>query len=31
MGFFGTLGRFALDVIETPVAIVKDVATLGEH
>lgn len=29
MGFFGKLTKLALDVIETPVAIVKDVATLG--
>lgn len=29
MGFFGKLTKLALDVIETPIAIVKDVATLG--
>ena len=29
MGFFGKLARLTLDIIETPVAIVKDVATLG--
>ena len=29
MGFFGKLTKLALDLIETPVAIVKDVATLG--
>lgn len=29
MGFFGSLTKLALDVIETPIAIVKDVATLG--
>jgi len=29
MGFFGQLTKLALDVIETPIAIVKDVATLG--
>ncbi len=29
MGFFGKLTKLALDVIETPVAVVKDVATLG--
>lgn len=29
MGFFGKLTKLALDVIETPIAVVKDVATLG--
>ncbi len=29
MGFFGKLALLALDVIETPVAIIKDAATLG--
>lgn len=29
MGFLGKLGRLTLDLIETPVAIVKDVVTLG--
>jgi hypothetical protein len=29
MGLFGKLLSTALDVIETPIAIVKDVATLG--
>ena len=29
MGFFGKLTRLTLDLIETPIAIVKDVATLG--
>jgi hypothetical protein len=29
MGFLGSLTKLALDVIETPIAIVKDVATLG--
>lgn len=29
MGFFGKLTKLALDVIETPIAAVKDVATLG--
>jgi hypothetical protein len=29
MGFFGKLGKLVMDTIETPVAIVKDVATLG--
>lgn len=29
MGFFGSLTKLALDVIETPIAVVKDVATLG--
>jgi len=29
MGFFNNLAKLALDVIETPIAIVKDVATMG--
>lgn len=29
MGFFGSLTKLALDIVETPVAIVKDVATMG--
>ena len=29
MGFFGKLGKLVLDVVETPIAIVKDAATLG--
>ena len=29
MSFFGKLGRLTLDLIETPVAIIKDVATMG--
>lgn len=29
MGLFGKLLRVTLDVIETPIAIVKDVATMG--
>lgn len=29
MRFFSQLTKMALDVIETPIAIVKDVATLG--
>lgn len=29
MGLFGSLIKLTMDVIETPVAIVKDVATLG--
>jgi len=29
MGFFGKLTKLALDVIETPIAVVKDVTTLG--
>lgn len=29
MGFFGKLTKLALDVIETPIAVIKDVATLG--
>lgn len=28
MGFFSSLTKLALDVIETPIAIIKDVATL---
>ncbi len=29
MGFFSSLGKLVMDVVETPVAIVKDVATMG--
>lgn len=29
MGIFGKLGKLVLDVVETPIAIIKDVATLG--
>lgn len=29
MSFFGKLGRLVLDVAETPVAMIKDVATMG--
>lgn len=29
MSFFGKLGKLVMDVVETPVAILKDVATLG--
>lgn len=29
MGLFGSLIKLTLDVIETPIAVVKDVATLG--
>lgn len=29
MGLFNNLGKLALDLIETPVAIVKDIATMG--
>lgn len=29
MGFFGKLTKLVLDVVETPVAVVKDIATLG--
>ena len=29
MGFFGSLLKTAMDIVETPVAIVKDVATMG--
>ena len=29
MGFFSSLTKLALDVVVTPIAIVKDVSTLG--
>mgnify|MGYP003464487569 FL=1 len=29
MGIFGRIAKLALDIIETPVAVIKDVATLG--
>jgi len=29
MGFFGKLASIALNIVETPIAIVKDVVTLG--
>ena len=29
MGIFGSIAKLALDIIETPVAVIKDVATLG--
>ena len=29
MGFFSSLTKLAMDVVETPIAIVKDVATMG--
>lgn len=29
MGFFGKLGKLVMDAVETPVAIIKDVATMG--
>lgn len=29
MSFFGSLGKLVMDVVETPVAIVKDVITMG--
>ncbi len=29
MGFFSGLAKLAMDAIETPIAIAKDVATLG--
>jgi hypothetical protein len=29
MGFFNNLGKLALDLIETPIAVVKDIATMG--
>ena len=31
MSFFGKLGKLTLDLIEVPVAIVKDVATMGSQ
>lgn len=31
MGFFNNLGKLALDIIETPVAVVKDIATMGSQ
>jgi hypothetical protein len=29
MGFFGSLGKLVMDVVETPIAVIKDVATMG--
>ncbi len=29
MGFFSSLTKLALDVVVTPIAIIKDVATMG--
>ena len=29
MGFFNNLAKLALDIAETPIAIVKDIATMG--
>jgi hypothetical protein len=29
MGLLGKLGRLVMDVVETPVAVVKDIATMG--
>ena len=29
MGFFGSLGKLVMDVVETPIAITKDIVTLG--
>jgi len=29
MGFFSSLGKMVMDGVETPIAIVKDVATMG--
>lgn len=29
MGFFGKLGKLAMDLVETPVAVAKDVVTMG--
>jgi len=29
MGFFGNLAKLAMDVVETPVSVVKDVVTMG--
>lgn len=29
MSFFGKLGKMVMDVVETPIAVIKDVATMG--
>lgn len=29
MGFFNNLGKLVLDIVETPIAAVKDIATMG--
>lgn len=29
MGFFGSLGKLVMDTVELPLAVVKDVVTLG--
>jgi len=29
MGFLGSLTKLALDVVVTPIAVIKDIATLG--
>jgi hypothetical protein len=29
MGLFGNLAKLAMDVIETPISVVKDVVTMG--
>jgi hypothetical protein len=31
MGLFGSIIKLGLDIVETPIAIVKDVATFGEY
>ena len=31
MGLFGSIIKLGLDIVETPIAIVKDVATIGEN
>lgn len=31
MGFFGSLTKLALDVVVTPIAITKDIITLGSE
>lgn len=29
MGLFGKIARLTMDIVETPVAVVKDIATMG--
>ncbi len=29
MGFFGSIVKMVMDIVETPVAVIKDVATMG--
>ena len=31
MGIFGSVFKLGLDLIETPIAVVKDIATFGEN